>query len=102
MPFISIDTIVDENETVNFTTDFLNSLDMPGMSLHNLRLMIGSLVILLRNLNPPRLCYRTRSAIKRITGIFLKQLHILSGKFKGEIVLLPHILKKISESPIPH
>ncbi|GFU89603.1 hypothetical protein TNCV_4599161 [Trichonephila clavipes] len=47
MPFKSIDTIVDENKTVNYPTEFLNSRDISGMPPHNLRLKIGSLILVL-------------------------------------------------------
>jgi ATP-dependent DNA helicase PIF1 len=53
MTFKSNDTIVDENQIVNFPIEYLNSLDFAGMPPHNLRLKIGSPVILLRNLNSP-------------------------------------------------
>jgi hypothetical protein len=51
----SIDTVCDAIEAVNYPTEFLNLLDLPGKPPHNLQLKFGSPVILLRNLNPPRL-----------------------------------------------
>ncbi|XP_044591378.1 ATP-dependent DNA helicase PIF1-like [Cotesia glomerata] len=100
MSFKSIDTVVNENESVNFPTEFLNSLDIPGMPPHNLQLNIGSPMILLRNLNPPQLCNGTRLIIKKITGN-IHEATILTGKFKGKMVLLPRIPMIPSDSTIP-
>jgi hypothetical protein len=44
----SIDIVCDAIEAVNYSTEFLNSLDLPCMPLHNLQLNVGSPVILLR------------------------------------------------------
>ncbi|XP_015189315.1 PREDICTED: ATP-dependent DNA helicase pif1-like [Polistes dominula] len=100
MAFKSVDTVLDKNKTVNFPTEFLNSLNISGMPLHNLWLKVGSPVILLCNLIPSNLSNSTRLVIKRITKNVLKAT-ILTGKFKKEIVLLPCIPMIPSESPVP-
>jgi ATP-dependent DNA helicase PIF1 len=61
----SIDTACNATEAVNYTTESLNSLDLPGMPPHNLQLKVGSPVILLFNLNPPWLYNGTRLVIKK-------------------------------------
>lgn len=86
----SIDTVCDDTEAVNFPTEFLNSLDLPGMPPHNLQIKVGSPVILLRNLNPPRLCNGTRLFITKLMKNVIEAI-IFNGKFRGEIVLLPRI-----------
>ncbi|XP_015185694.1 PREDICTED: ATP-dependent DNA helicase PIF1-like [Polistes dominula] len=86
----SIDTVCDANEALNFPTEFLNSLDLPGMPPHKLLLKVGSPIILLRNLNPLRLCNNTRLVIKKLMKNVIEAT-ILTGKFRGENILIPRI-----------
>ncbi|GFW06033.1 ATP-dependent DNA helicase [Trichonephila clavipes] len=57
---------------------------------HVLTLKIGVPIMLLRNINSPRLCNGTRLSVKQMMNNVIEAT-ILTGKFKGEDVLLPRI-----------
>ncbi|GBP64697.1 ATP-dependent DNA helicase PIF1 [Eumeta japonica] len=63
--YYSVDTVLDSEEAVHFPTEFLNSLNPSGLPPHKMELKVGCPVILLRNLNPPKLCNGTRLLIYR-------------------------------------
>ena len=64
----SVDTVLEPNEAVNYLSEFLNSIDPSGFPPHVLQLKIGVPIILLRNINPPKLCNGTRLAVKKNNG----------------------------------
>ncbi|XP_069968843.1 uncharacterized protein [Bactrocera oleae] len=86
----SVDSATNQDDVVNYPPEFLNSLDLPGLPPHNLQLKVGSVVIMLRNINQPRLCNGTRLAIKKLLNNVIEAT-ILKGKYKGEDVLIPRI-----------
>ncbi|UYV72074.1 hypothetical protein LAZ67_9001733 [Cordylochernes scorpioides] len=88
--YTSIDTVLNEDEAVNYPTEFLNCLDLPGFPPHVLQLKTGVPIILLRNINPPKLCNGTRLSVKTMMNNIIEAT-ILNGKFKGQDVLLPRI-----------
>lgn len=81
---------MNQDDVVNYPTEFLNSLELPGLPPHNLQLKVGSVVIMLRNINQPRLCNGTRLAVKRLMNNVIEAT-IIKGKYKGEDVLIPRI-----------
>lgn len=72
--FNSVDTIIseDSNDTLNFPMEFLNSLTPSGMPPHLLSLKEGTIVMLIRNLNPLKgLCNGSRLIIQSIHRNFI-------------------------------
>jgi hypothetical protein len=86
----SVDTVTDVNEAVRYSTEFLNSLEPPRMPSHNLVLKIGSPIMLLRNLDAPRLCNGTRLCVKSLMPHVIVAT-ILASCAKGEDVFIRRI-----------
>ena len=73
----SIDTALTDDESLLYPTEFLNSLNPPGLPQHKIHLKVGCPVILLRNLNPPLATNGTRS---RLSGPFWPPSHALRAE----------------------
>ena len=65
-------------------------MDISGVPLHLLQLKIGAIVILMRNLDAPRLCDGTRLRVDNI-GNNIITWTIITGIFKGDSVIIPRI-----------
>ncbi|XP_050675973.1 uncharacterized protein LOC126972914 [Leptidea sinapis] len=88
--FLSVDTVMDTEQVTSYPVEFLNSLELSGVPSHKLRLKVGVPVLLMRNLDAPRLCNGTRLQVTHLGRNIVKAI-IMTGMAKGENVLIPRI-----------
>lgn len=86
----SIDSVLKEELAVQYTTEYLNSLQTPHLQPAKLILKIGSPIMLMRNIDSPRLCNGTRLVVKQMLNHVI-QATVLTGCAKGEDVFIPRI-----------
>ena len=89
----SIDTTINEDDTLRYPPEYINSLQASGMPPHRLCLKKGCIVMLLRNLNTKEgLCNGTRLIVDRIMNERLLLCIVANGKRKGNTVFIPKIM----------
>uniref|UniRef100_A0A182NQA8 ATP-dependent DNA helicase n=1 Tax=Anopheles dirus TaxID=7168 RepID=A0A182NQA8_9DIPT len=101
--YLSIDTLVkpEEHEALQLPPEFLHSLNISGIPVHDLRLKRCTPVLLLRNLNTARgLCNGTRLQIVEHRPHCIHA-RILTGKRRGDDVLLPRIFCESNDASLP-
>ncbi|KAL8592655.1 hypothetical protein ACOMHN_037596 [Nucella lapillus] len=91
--------MLEDTDSLNYPTEFLNSLEPPGMFPHTLNLKEGCHVMLLRNLDAPKLCNGTRMVVKHMHP-HVVEATIMKGKHKGEDVFIPRIPLIPSDVPL--
>ena len=100
--YTSIDSLTtdDPEEINNFPIEFLNSLTPSGMPSHKLKLKVGAIIMLLRNLNSHRgFCNGTRFKVLSLSENLINA-EIISGPRAGQQMFLPKInLDSQSELP---
>nr|XP_012563387.1 unnamed protein product [Hydra vulgaris] len=91
----------DLNERNNFPVEFLNSLTPSGMPTHCLKLKIGCVIMLLRNLDlKAGLCNGTRMKNCALQNNYIDA-EVLTGVSEGKRVFVPRIQLAPSDSNLP-
>ena len=99
----SIDSVDSEDPEVvaNYPTEFLNACSVSGIPPYQLKLKVGAVVILLKNIDSSRgLCNGTRLIVKELLPNFIVAT-IAAGKNKGSTVFLPRMTISPTESNLP-
>ena len=100
---LSLDSVADSEsgDSTNFPVEFLNSLSPSGLPPHKLRLRVGAVIIVLRNLDKDRgICNGCRCLVLKISRRLL-DVRILTGRSKGDRYLLPRIPFRSGSSEFP-
>jgi ATP-dependent DNA helicase PIF1 len=79
---------MEPEEATQYPTEFFNSLEPTGLPPHTMTLKTGCPMMLLRNIDPPKLCNRTRLIIKQMNNNVIDAT-IITGQSKGQQVFLP-------------
>ena len=100
MVYKSVDSAMSDGEAVQYPVEFLNSLDLAGIPPHILKLKIGSPIMVLRSMEPPKTTNGTKCVVTRLHQNLIEAT-ISCGPYKGEVVLLPKIPLVQSDSELP-
>ncbi|XP_076067746.1 ATP-dependent DNA helicase Pif1-like [Oratosquilla oratoria] len=93
----SEDTSIDNDMDVQ--TSVYNSMTSPSLPLHDLRLKIGSIIMVIRNICPPKLCNGTRVMVTNLQKNIIVG-KILGGTYRGEQVLLPRVTLESTDTAV--
>ena len=101
--YLSADSIVDTDPALaaQYPTEFLNQQEASGLPPHRLRLRVGAVVILLRNVRPrDGLNNGARMVVTGMQNRLLKAV-LLTGPHRGREVLIPRIPLTSTEDNLP-
>nr|XP_017217347.1 PREDICTED: ATP-dependent DNA helicase PIF1-like [Daucus carota subsp. sativus] len=104
--YYSVDSAEDfpgseRDQMQSFPPEYMNSLNVPGLPLHELKLKVGTVVMLMRNLNQTLgLCNGTRMMVTKCLKHCV-QCEVISGSYKGTKHFIPRMELSPSETRLP-
>lgn len=101
--YLSVDDLItpDQNDIVNFPAEFLNKRTPSGMPPHEIKLKVGVIVMLLRNIRPLHgLSNGTRLQVTRLAANAIEA-EIISETCRGDIVYLFRMDLTANDNSLP-
>ena len=98
--YLAVDTTMEPDDAVNYLTEVLNSLNPPSLPAFTLALKVGAPIMLLRNIDAPKLCNGTKLTVTRLCSNVIEAT-ICTGQYAGESVFIPRIPLIPSDCTIP-
>ena len=96
----SLDSVLDESQSVHFLIEFLNSLEVSGFSSHVLSLKLSAPIIILRSLDPPKVTNDTKCVITKLSANTIEA-RVSHGRYAGHDIIIPRIPLIPSNSTLP-
>ena len=82
--------------------EFLNTLNISGLPLHEITVKVGAVLMLLRNLDKRSGLYNgTRFIVTAVHSLLLEGAIVTAGEFAGKKIMVPRITLKPSDSRFP-
>ncbi|XP_074374311.1 uncharacterized protein LOC141714708 [Apium graveolens] len=89
------------DQLTSFPLEYLNSIAIPGLPLHELRVKVGVVDMLMCNLNQTLgLCKGTRMKVTRCLDQYI-ECEVIAGQFKGTKYFIPRVELCQTETRLP-
>ncbi|XP_076047303.1 ATP-dependent DNA helicase Pif1-like [Oratosquilla oratoria] len=87
------------NDEIEVQTTVYNKMNSPSVPLHELKLKVGCVIMIMRNLCPPKLCNGTCIMVTNLAKNIIVG-KILGGVFNGVQVIIPRISLASNDTPV--
>ena len=97
----SADSVGEDDDSTMYNCDVLNQIEISGLPSHQITLQQFAVIMLLRNLDPGQgLVNGARMMVLKFTRTLITA-KLITGDFKGQLVLIPRITLSPNEGRLP-
>ncbi|XP_076057281.1 uncharacterized protein LOC143034821 [Oratosquilla oratoria] len=97
--YMSVDVGCESIEGMDVQASVFNSMDSPSIPPHKLRLKEGAIVMVMRNICPPKICNGTRVMVTNLRRNVIVG-KILTGVYRNTQILLPRVTLEATDTHV--